>query len=500
MTTESLSIIVTFAVYLVGLLVIGRLSERKHSGSYQDFVSAGKSLGGVVTALSAAASSESVWVMLGLSGLGYWKGAAALWAAFGCIIGFLFNAVAITVPLRRDSARLGSLTVSDYIASRLGDERGVLRILSSLIITFFMLSYVVAQFTGAGDLIHGMDLLGPDTPYWIGVVVGAIIIALYVVMGGYAAVCWTDSVQGVLMFLVMLGLPIYALVLAGGWSGMEAVLGPLGLFELNAVEGGSWALLGFIVGQLGIALGYPGMPHMIVRYMTVTDDKEARLSGVVSVVWASVVLLGSTLLGMAVRSLMPELAADQKAAEQLVIPMFSRTYLHPILTGVVLSAVTAAIMSTADSQLMYAATSVLNDLRGKGQPVSAEAPGMVKKTRWVILGMSAIAMVIALLKMRLIYTFVLFAWGALGAAFTPIIVLGLYWKKLTRQGALASLIVGPTVVVSWYYIPALHEAVYELIPAFGLSLLSAVVVSLLTYQKEQTRLASIAAIRESASS
>ncbi len=481
MQGEHIGVLITFCAYLVLLVVIGRLGERKHAKSYKDFVSADRSLGGLVTAISAASSSESVWVMLGLSGLGYWKGIAAFWAALGCVAGFLFNALFVTVQLRRASEKVEATTVSDFIAAKVGDPNGLIRIISAVIITFFMLVYVVAQFTGAGDLFHGMELLGPETPYWLGVVVGAVIIGLYIVLGGYAAVCWTDTVQGILMFLVMLGLPTLAVIEAGGFGGIATSLGPTGLLSLTGAETVGWAAVGFVVGQLGISLGYPGMPHMIVRYMTVRDDKAARNAAWISIVWASVVLFGSTLLGLAVRAIAPELAETQKEAEQRVIPYICRISLPPLITGVVLSGVTAAIMSTADSQLMYAATSLVNDFWLKlGKRKEVDPAVLIRWTRVVLVAMTVIAMVVALVKIRLIYTFVLFAWGALGAAFTPIIVLALYWKGLTRQGALASLIVGPVVVVVWHVVPQLSAIVYELIPAFGLSLLAAIVVSLVT--------------------
>lgn len=485
MSWENIGVLITFSFYLVLLLVIGWLGQRKHGKSYEAFISADKSLGSIATAISAASSSESVWVMLGLSGLGYWKGMAAFWAALGCVAGFVFNAVFITVQLRRDSGRLKSFTVSDYLEARLGDRSGMLRMVSAVIITFFMLSYVVAQFTGAGNLFQGMKLAGPDTPYWLGVVVGAFIIGLYIVLGGYASVCWTDTVQGFLMFVVMLGLPILAVIKAGGFAGIAEVLGPLGLLSLSGGQVFGWAGLGFIVGQLGIAIGYPGMPHMIVRYMTVVDEKAARRAAWIAVGWSVVVLFGSTLLGLSVRAISPTLADSQKQAEQLVIPFLCRAYLPALLTGIVISAVTAAIMSTADSQLMYAATSFFNDFwlkSGRGRKIPTEK--LVFWTRVVLLGLTVIATVVALVKMRLIYTFVLFAWGALGAAFTPIILLSLFWRRLTRWGALASLIVGPIVVVVWYTITPLHKALYELVPAFALSLIAAVVVSKLTWQKE----------------
>lgn len=509
MTNENLGVLITFAFYLVLLLVIGKLGQNKHSKSYKDFVSADKSLGAIVTAISSASSSESVWVMLGLSGLGYWKGMAAFWAALGCALGFLANALFVTVQLRRESGRLGSVTVSDYIEDRLGDSSGVLRLVSSLIITFFMLSYVVAQFTGAGDLFKGMQIVDSagalsfaqsigidgilqslelDPVYVIGVIVGGLIIGLYIILGGYAAVCWTDTVQGFLMFIVMLGLPILAVVHAGGFAGIAESLGPTGLLSLTPAESAGWAALGFVVGQLGIGLGYPGMPHMIVRYFTVANEKEARKAAWISLGWSCVVLFGSTLLGLAARSIWPELATEQKEAEQLVIPTVCRAYLPAVLTGVVISAVTAAIMSTADSQLMYASTSLINDIYLKlGKKKDVSPAKLVMATRVLLLVMTLVAMVVALAKIRLIYTFVLFAWGALGAAFTPIILLSLYWKKLTRWGALASMIVGPVVILVWYYIEFLHDAVYELIPAFLASLIAAVVVSLLTWEREKDR-------------
>jgi len=362
MTWQHIGVLITFAAYLVLLVVIGKLGERKHAKSYKDFVAADKSLGSVVSAISAASSSESVWVMLGLSGLGYWKGIAALWAAVGCVGGFVFNALFVTVQLRRDSGRLGSLTLSDYVEDRLGDDTRALRVVSAVIIVFFMLSYVVAQFTGAGKLFAGMELVGPDTPYWLGVVIGAGIIMLYIVLGGYAAVCWTDTVQGILMFLVMLCLPILALVKTGGPAGMLASLEAQGLTTVAGPGVAGWAALGFIVGQAGIAIGYPGMPHMLVRYMTVKDETAARQSAWIAVGWSVVVLIGSAGLGMAVRALWPDLAPTKDDAERLVLPHFCRAFLPPLLTGIVLSAVTAAIMSTADSQLMYAATSFVNDL------------------------------------------------------------------------------------------------------------------------------------------
>jgi len=483
----------TFIGYLGLLLFIGWLGDRRHGKGYEDFVTADKSMGPWTTAISSAASAESVWVMLGLSGLGYWKGVAAFWASLGCILGFAFNAFFIMVRMRRDSARLSALTLSDYMEYRVGDHTGRLRIWSALLIAFFMSVYVIAQFTGSGALMQEMEVFGGDTPYWAGVVVGAAVVGIYVLSGGYAAVCWTDTLQGILMALVMVGLPIYAVTEAGGLGGIAAALAGTDLITWSTVDGVAWAGLGFAVSQLAIGLGYPGMPHVVVRYITVRDDRAAVQAGWITIGWSVLVLVGSPLLGLAGRALFPEVAdfnpdcaflatEPRKCAEQFM-PFFAREFLHPVLAGVVLAAVTAAIMSTADSQLMYAATALINDVWLKLRPAAARLEGrtLIRITRAVVIGLSLAAMGLALVKLRLIYTFVLFAWGALGAAFTPVVVLALYWRGLTRSGALACMIVGPIVVILW---KVLELPVYELIPGVAAGTAAALAVSLLTRNRE----------------
>ena len=483
----------TFVGYLGLLLFVGWLGDRRHGKGYEDFVTAGKTMGPWTTALSSAASAESVWVMLGLSGLGYWKGVAAFWASLGCVLGFAFNAVFVMVRMRRDSARLGALTLSDYIDYRLGDRTRWLRVWSALLIAFFMSVYVIAQFVGAGSLMQEMEVFGGDTPYWAGVVVGAGGVGLYVLIGGYAAVCWTDTIQGFLMAIVMVGLPAYAVIEAGGFGGITGALAGTDLVTWTTVDGVAFAGLGFAVSQLAIGLGYPGMPHVVVRYITVRDDRAAVQAGWITVGWSVLVLVGSPLLGLAGRALFPEVAdfnpdcaflatEPQKCAEQF-LPFFAREFLHPVLGGIVLAAVTAAIMSTADSQLMYAATALVNDVWLRLRPAAAQLEGrrLIIITRAVVIGLSLVAMGTALLKLQLIYTFVLFAWGALGAAFSPVVLLALYWRGLTRTGALACMIIGPVVVILW---KILELPVYELIPGVVAGTVAAVVGSLLTRRTE----------------
>jgi len=472
MAHHHIAMIVTFVIYLFGLLAIGYWGEKKFSKSYEDFVSAGKSLGAFVTALSSSASSESAWVMLGLSGLGYVKGTAAYWSAIGCVAGFAFNWIFIIAPVRKISGKYNSLTMADMIESTLDDKKKVLRIISSIIIVLFMSTYVVAQFNGAGKTLHGMGLMSYESGVWL----GSIIIGVYVLLGGYAAVCWTDALQGVLMALIMVILPIAAVFYAGGVGNIYSVLSSIELntfFTLKGMTG--WGSLGFIAGSLGIGLGYAGMPHVVVRYITVKNVEEGNRSGLISTLWGVFVLFGSVTLGIAGRALFPELAD----AEQ-VLPKFASVYLHPILGGVVLAAITAAIMSTADSQLMYAATSLVNDLWFKISDKKVKEKKMVMITRFVILVLTGVAIYFALKNNNVIYSFVLYAWGAMGSAFAPLIILMIYYKNFNKWGALANLIVGPVTVVTWSAFPLLKQSVYELIPAYFLSLLCGIIISKLT--------------------
>ncbi len=466
----------TFAAYLVLLLLIGYLAERRFSKSYEDFIAAGKSLGAWVTAISASASAESAWVMLGLSGMGYKMGFAAYWAALGCVLGYFINSLFIMVKLRKMSGELGSYTVSDFFEDRLRDKSHLLRVISALIIFTSMILYVTAQFMGSGKTISGMGIAS----YTTGVLIGGVVIALYVLMGGYAAVSWTDLIQGLLMVFVLVIFPILAVIRAGGFATITTQLKQLGLASVlpgrQAVESLTW---GFVIGQLGISIGYFGMPHILMRFITVKDTREAKRAAFISMSWGVLVFFGSVTLGVAMRVLLPSLGDPEQA-----LPRFTVMHFSPIFAGLVLAAITAAIMSTADSQLMYASTALVNDLWIKLKGKRPEQKKLVTITRVVIAVMALISIVVAVLKAQVIYDLVLYAWSIMGAAFAPIVILSLYWDRYNRWGALASMIAGPVVTVVWHVVPALKSRVYELVPAFFISLILSYIVTLLTSGKE----------------
>lgn len=465
---------VTFGIYLILLMIIGILGEIRFSRGYEDFVAAGKRLGAWVTAISAAASAESAWLILGLSGLGYKLGFAAYWIALGGIFGYWFNARFIILPLKAESTHLGSLTLSDYIEAKLRDPGHLLRVLSALIITVFMTAYVVAQFTGAGKQMEGMGL----TSYSAGVWIGAVVIALYVLMGGYAAVSYTDLLQGLLMATVLVIFPLWGMILAGGPLNVWKTATSLELTHLWGPHAFALGALGGILAEaLGIAFGYPGMPHVIIRYFTVRDARTARKAAWIAIVWSVLAYFGAVTLGILSRVLVELGKMPQPADPEKALAVFTTTFLHPILAGVMLAAVTAAIMSTADSQLIYASTTLVNDLYRAFTGKTLSSHRLVWTTRGVIALLSAVALGLALRDVRLIYRFVLYAWSALGAAFSPIVILSLYDRHFNRWGALASLIAGPAVTILWRDGLGRPGGLYELFVAFPVSFVLAWLVS-----------------------
>jgi len=474
--SNHLAILITFSAYLILLIGIGLWGDRKSSKTYKDFIAAGKGLGGWVSAISSAASAESAWVMLGLAGLGYSKGIGGYWAAIACIAGFAFNSIFIMRQLRKDSQGEDILTLTDWIEKRTGDKGHMLRIIAAIIAGLFMLFYVVAQFTGSGKAIEGMGLF----TYEQGVIMGGIIIGIYVLLGGYMAVCFTDLIQGLLMVAVMIIFPFLGIQYAGGLNNVIAIMRQQGLMSITGGEIALMAGLGFIIGNLGIGLGYPGMPHVVTRYITLKDDREAKKGAIIFTAWGVLMFLGSVSLGIIGRVLYPAIGDPEQ-----ILPYFAINNMPPVIAGIVLAAITAAIMSTADSQLIYSATTLINDLFLKVTNKKLSQKQMVWGTRLLIGILGLIALVLSLLKIRQIYEFVLYAWGVLGAAFSPVVIFGLYWKRFNRWGALASFIVGTLVTVIWRNVPSLKGIIYELVPAFILAIFFAWLVTLLTSSKKQ---------------
>jgi sodium/proline symporter len=482
---------IAFAVYTLLIVAVGVYSARYARRSDEDYFLAGRSLGSWVAALSASASSESGWVTLGLVGWAFREGVTAYWILPGCVLGFLFNWFFIAGRMRQHSERVGALTLPDFFSASFRERVPILRILSVIVILIAMWLYVAAQFNAAGkSFAAAFDGL----PYSAGVLIGAAIVLFYTVIGGFRAACWTDFVQGLVMVGTLIAFPVYLLSSTGGVAYLQTELAKVGgdyALSFWPQKTGA-ALIGFLLGSgaLGINLGYPGQPHVLVRFMALKDRRKAILGGIISATWATLIYLGAVTVGLVVRA-MTEGGAEwagvytaQLAAEAPVrgIGDTGLVLAARHLSGMVLAAVLAAICSTADSQLVVAASSCANDIYSRLVDRSGRIGHMlINRTVVFVLGIGA-AMLVIDAKVE-VFKFVLdFGWAVLGASFAPQVILLLMWKRASYAGCIAGMLVGFAIALIWPHVwdPAAHGgvAVYNLTLGFVVALVVNVLVSL----------------------
>ena len=480
-----------FIGYLVILVAIGVWSARFSSGGLSEFFLGGRKMNRFVVALSAVVSGRSSWLLLGVTGMAFTMGASALWAVAGYTVAEALLFVYYAPRLRRFSERYDSITLPDFFADRFGDG-GALRSLLAAVILVFMVSYVAAQFVGGGKAIGASFGLAPGT----GILITAGIVLGYTVLGGFLAVSLTDTVQAVFMLFALLALPALTIVEFGGWGAVVAELatlpgdaatlrpgaGPNSLASPTALAFG--AFLGFI----GIGLGSPGNPHILVRYMSIDDPRQLRFAAVVGTVWNVLMGAGAVLIGMVGRAYINSVEMLPQSDPENLFPVLAQQHLPGPLFGIVVAAIFAAIMSTADSQLLVAASTVVRDVyekvirKGRALPQATA----VRWSRGVVVVLVALALLLGLAAEDLVFWLVLFAWAGLGAALGPTSILALFWRRTTREGIFAGLIVGTLTTIVWYFTPALKGALYELIPAFAAGLAATVLVSLATSPPERT--------------
>ena len=501
---------VAFALYTLAIVGVGLYSARFARRSNEDYFLAGRSLGSWVAALSASASSESGWVTLGLVGWAFGSGVSAYWIIPGCVLGFLFNWFVIAGRLRDRAGRLEALTLPDLFAFNYRERVPVLRSLSVIVILVSMLLYVAAQFAAAGKAFaatfggHFEDIAAnlfnasySGVDYHVGVVVGAVIVLLYTVTGGFRAVCWTDFLQALLMVGTLIVFPLYLLLTVDGGYGYivrqfqadPANAGLLSFIPPFDTKAQTAALIGFLLGHgaLGINFGYPGQPHVLVRFMALKSRREAILGGIIAAVWATLVYWGAVTVGLMARAMTldgvawgPLLTATETSKE-LGLVITAMHMLPEVISGLVLAAVLAAICSTADSQLVVAASAAANDLYARIFVRSGRASHLLVN-RLTVLALGLIAVLLVINREVGVYKYVLtYGWAMLGAAFGPQMILMLLWRRSSYAGCLAGMFVGFIVAIAWpniYDEAATGVHIYNLPLAFICALIVNVVVSL----------------------
>ncbi len=446
------ALLATLVAYKLLLLGVGAWASRRNRDQ-ADFFVGGRTLGPWVAAVSAAASSSSAWTLLGVSGAAYLWGMGALWFLPACLGGFALNWFGVAERLRRRSAESGAVTLTEFLAGdAVGRTRRWFVLAASWIVLLSLGVYVASQFKAAGTTFaEALDMEATTA-----VLVGAGIVLVYTMTGGFWAVSVTDLIQGLVMAVAAVVVPVVALAEVGGpaalLDGLEA-LDPALLHPLRGLTGP--AALGFAVGVLGIGLGYPGQPHVVNRFMALRGPREVRQGTAISLGWALVIYSGMLLAGWCGRVLFPGLEDREAVLLRLTSELFP-----PAAAGVLVAAVLSAIMSTADSQLLVCGSAAAYDLPAGGRS------SRLRRSRLTVLLIGALAVLAALTVDETIFSSVLFAWSALGAAFGPLLLVRL-WLGPVRPGfALAAVLTGFVVTVVWYSTPALKSRLYELVPAF----------------------------------
>jgi sodium/proline symporter len=464
-------------VYL-GLLAAFAIWSRRETGTLSGFYLAGKKLPYWVVAFSTNATGESGWLLLGLTGMGYAVGAQAYWILVGEVIGIALSWGLISRRLKRLGDETDSITVPDVLAARFDDKWHLIRGIAVVIILTMVTIYVTAQLVASGKALSGF--IGMD--YKTGVIVGSAIIIGYTFIGGYKAVSYTDVLQGVLMLLGLILVPAAAIYAAGGWGSMTSnlVAQDPALVSMFALTDGGISGWVAIASFMAIGLPFLGVPQLLVRYMSARDDEEIKKARIVSVLVLTVFLFGAITAGIAGRALFPGLE-DSEA----IFPTLSNQLFPPLISGVLLVIVLSAIMSTADSLLLLASSAIVRDTIQKifGSTKSDHALAGFGKVVTILIGIFAIALAIP--EAKFIFDFVLYAWSGLGAAFGPVMVCILYYKKTTRQGVISGMLAGFATSIVWVELfKAQTHDLYEAIPGFLAGFVVTYVVSALTHKPE----------------
>ena len=495
MTTAQLCICIAIVVYLAAMLAIGVWCAKKNN-SVDDFYLGGRKLGPLVTAMSAEASDMSSWLLMGLPGVAYISGLAeASWTAIGLAIGTYINWLIVARRIRLYSNRLGAITVPQFFSKRWKDERNLLSAIAAVVIIVFFIPYLASGFSACGKLFASLF----NTDYVTAMVISGAVIVIYTVTGGFLAASFTDLVQSIVMTAALLIVLVFATGQAGGLASVmenaRSLAGYLSLTNIHdALTGGAdpYSLL-TICSLLAWGLGYFGMPHILLRFMAIEEEKKLKISRRVATSWVVISMAVAIFIGVVGNAMTANNSLEHlEDAETIIVQISSLLSQHGILAallaGVILAGILAATMSTADSQLLAASSSVSQNLFVEffGVKFSSRQGMLVARGTMVVI--SLISMFLARDPDSSVFRVVSFAWAGFGAAFGPAVLFALFWKRSNKWGALAGMVAGGVMVFVWKYLIAPMGGIwgiYELLPAFIVSSLVIVLVSLATEKPDR---------------
>ena len=488
--SANVCIIIAIVVYLGAMLYVG-FAFSKNNNNAEDFYLGGRKMGPFVTAMSAEASDMSSWLLMGLAGVAYLSGiCSAAWTAIGLGIGTWLNWFFVSRRLRRYSSNIGAITVPDFFSKRYHDNKNIINAIAALVIIIFFVPYTASGFAACGKLFH--TLFGVD--YMAAMIVSALVIIGYTIMGGFGAVCTTDLIQSIVMSLALVTVVTYGINSAGGFAAVmdnaRSLPGYLSLnntFDAANNTSNSFSFIS-IVSTLAWGIGYFGMPHILVRFMAIEDEKKLTLSRRIASVWVVIamtvgIFIGVVGLAMTKAGSLENLADSETVIVRITGLISRHGVLAALIAGVILAGILAATMSTSDSQLLTAASGVSQNILHDFFHIEMDEKKSLFTARLTIIGISIVSIFMARNPNSSVFGIVSFAWAGFGASFGAVMLCALFWRRSTLAGALSGMVAGGVMVFVWkYLVRPLGGAldIYELLPAFLVSLAVIIIVSLLT--------------------
>lgn len=470
---DNFAIIAAFAIYLALMMGIGVYYYRR-TNSMDDYIIGNRKLGAWVTAMSAEASDMSGWMMMGVPGAAYLAGFSSAWIAVGLGLGTWANWHFVAKKLRRYTELANnSLTLPDFFQNRFLDKSNTLRIVSAVFIVIFFIIYTSSGFVSSGKLFSTLF----DMDYTAAVVLGAVVVVFYTLTGGFLAVCWTDFIQGVMMFFAIVIVPVVGMYMMGGIQPTVTAIDIVNPTFFNPFMNPDGSTISFIafISMVGWGLGYFGQPHILVRFMAISSTSELKRSKHIAVGWYVISMFAAVLVGMIGKVYLTE-PLSGPAVETVLLVMTQKLF-NPVMVGIIMSAVLAAIMSTASSQLLVAASAFSQDFYRAVIRKDASHSELVWVSRASVLLISIGAILLALNPDSFILEVVAYAWAGFAATFGPAILMSLFWRRTTRNGVLAGIVVGGLTVLIWKQLALF--GLYEIIPGFIFGILAIYIVSLL---------------------